>query len=365
MPDNDKPDEELIIQVLRSENYYHVLGVTVRATEEELRVAYKERALRLHPDKNKHKKAEEAFKRVGRAYATLRDREKRRAYDMGSSSPDTPARRSYAFRSSSQIPHSDEFFFRLFEEMFYGGNGGISPENTLRSFYFTQQFDSPFVRRRSSVGTEQTPHYGVGGAFLHQVLPFILFLTAFLLSKGILLEPTSFSSEPHRVPSFSLQNQTGYSHLMRTSTLGSGTHLIYYTDEKVPDPKTSADRHMLRTLEDQVLRETFDSLELSCAIQQWERFEVEERRISHLFKDSTSDSENATQSVNDKQWAHELLLDLERYQALAPSLSQLNQTVLEGSTRKQCRTAARYKTVVRSQCDACGRLDSLRRSLTY
>jgi curved DNA-binding protein CbpA len=67
-----------------SDDYYKVLGVGRDATPAEITKAYKKLALREHPDKNPEKRsqAEENFKHISEAYATLSDNEKRRNYDL-------------------------------------------------------------------------------------------------------------------------------------------------------------------------------------------------------------------------------------------------------------------------------------------
>lgn len=63
-------------------DYYKVLGVEKKATDDELKKAYRKLAMKYHPDKNKDDKAAEAkFKEVSEAYAVLSDKEKRRQYD--------------------------------------------------------------------------------------------------------------------------------------------------------------------------------------------------------------------------------------------------------------------------------------------
>ena len=60
---------------------YDVLGVAVEAPRDEIKRAYRALALRLHPDKCASPTANERFKAVQEAYATLGDRSRRAAYD--------------------------------------------------------------------------------------------------------------------------------------------------------------------------------------------------------------------------------------------------------------------------------------------
>jgi hypothetical protein len=62
---------------------YGVLGLTPRASDGEIKAAYRELAKRLHPDVNAAADAEQRFTAINRAYELLGDRAKRAAYDRG------------------------------------------------------------------------------------------------------------------------------------------------------------------------------------------------------------------------------------------------------------------------------------------
>ena len=64
-------------------DYYEVLGVSKSATAEEIKKAYRKKAIQYHPDKNPgDKESEEMFKEAAEAYEVLSSPEKKQRYDQ-------------------------------------------------------------------------------------------------------------------------------------------------------------------------------------------------------------------------------------------------------------------------------------------
>ena len=62
-------------------DYYETLGVGRGANDEEIRRAFRRKAMEYHPDRNKTPGAEDKFKEINEAYQVLSDQEKRTRYD--------------------------------------------------------------------------------------------------------------------------------------------------------------------------------------------------------------------------------------------------------------------------------------------
>ena len=66
---------------MADQDYYDVLGVARNASDEDIRRAFRRKAMEYHPDRNKNADAEEKFKEINEAYQVLSDTNKRAQYD--------------------------------------------------------------------------------------------------------------------------------------------------------------------------------------------------------------------------------------------------------------------------------------------
>jgi DnaJ family protein C protein 7 len=78
---------KLELKKSKRKDYYKILGIAKDANDDEIKKAYKKKALLWHPDKHsngteeKKDEAVKAFKDIGEAYALLSDPRKRNQYD--------------------------------------------------------------------------------------------------------------------------------------------------------------------------------------------------------------------------------------------------------------------------------------------
>lgn len=105
-------------------DYYAVLGVEKGATQDEIKKAYRKKALQYHPDRNPgDKEAEEKFKEAAEAYEVLGDEQKRAQYDRYGSEG---LRGNGGFSGAGGMSMED--IFSQFGDIFggFGGFGGFS-----------------------------------------------------------------------------------------------------------------------------------------------------------------------------------------------------------------------------------------------
>lgn len=106
-------------------DYYEVLGVSKTATADEIKRAYKKKAIQYHPDRNPgNKEAEDNFKEAAEAYDVLRDPDKRSRYDQFGPEGVNGAGGFGGFGGGMNM----EDIFSMFGDIFggHGGFGGFS-----------------------------------------------------------------------------------------------------------------------------------------------------------------------------------------------------------------------------------------------
>ncbi|WP_319502000.1 molecular chaperone DnaJ [uncultured Draconibacterium sp.] len=109
-------------------DYYEVLGVGKSASAEEIKKAYRKKAIQYHPDKNPdNKEAEEKFKEAAEAYEVLSNPEKKQRYDQFGHAGMSGAAGGGGFSGGGFSDIED--IFSAFGDIFgghFGGFGGFS-----------------------------------------------------------------------------------------------------------------------------------------------------------------------------------------------------------------------------------------------
>ncbi len=115
-------------------DYYKILGVNKKDSNDTIKKAYRKLAMKYHPDHTKgDKSAEEKFKKISEAYAVLSDKDKRRQYDTFGST-------GFHQKYSQEDIFKGFDFSNIFSEFGFGGNifkgfsFGNSPFGSKQSF---------------------------------------------------------------------------------------------------------------------------------------------------------------------------------------------------------------------------------------
>jgi DnaJ-class molecular chaperone len=154
-------------------DYYDILGVSKNASKDEIRKAYRKKALEWHPDRNKSSQANEKFKEINEAYEVLSNPKKKETYDQfGHTAFDPRYAGSGAGAGAGGFAggpfaggHTRTYQQGPFTYTYttYGGRPGGGFEGFSDPFEIFEQFfggGMPFGRR------EAKPRYGLSLSFM-------------------------------------------------------------------------------------------------------------------------------------------------------------------------------------------------------
>lgn len=148
--------------MMANQDYYEVLGVSREAGFDEIKRAYRQLALKHHPDRNKSSGAEERFKEINQAYEVLSDPKKKQMYDQFGRAAFESGAGPAPGRTYHQGPFTYTYYrpsqgFPGFDFDDFGSGGFSDPFEIFESFFGSR---SPFGQR------SQKPRYRLSLDFL-------------------------------------------------------------------------------------------------------------------------------------------------------------------------------------------------------
>lgn len=154
-------------------DYYQLLGVSKTSSPDEIKAAYRKKALEWHPDRNKSAGAADKFKEVNKAYEVLSDPKKKEMYDQfghdafernggGSASNQGYGQGPFTYTYSSNGGNPFEGFegfsdpFEIFEQFFgfrspYSGGGRRAPRRQVYQIEISFEEAVTGVEKEASV----------------------------------------------------------------------------------------------------------------------------------------------------------------------------------------------------------------------
>ncbi len=240
-PEYSAKDAALVRRVLRSKDYYSILEIKREASKTEILKGFRKLAVRLHPDKNRHPKAEEAFKRINTIKGVLTDPTTRRRYDRYGEA--AVSHNDAAGPAGGQRPFTEEDLFN----MFFGGVPGQRRRRRPRADPRHARGGQPRQRARQQ-------QQGNDAMQMLQFLP-ILLLLAFSLFSGQRTDDVPFSLGKDAAHPLRRFTRTGVPYYVDT----------YFLHRYAKNPRT------LFTVEQLVESKNFERVQTRCAQQKQAR----------------------------------------------------------------------------------------------
>lgn len=127
--------------MVKDSRLYDILEISSAATEQEIKRAYRKKALKYHPDKNNHNtESIKLFQEISHAYEILMDEKKRKLYDKYGTVDETVIGEMLA-KKQPQFSSGDLFAH------FFGGGSTTSGASMANSFF--QKFSTNSMPKRS------------------------------------------------------------------------------------------------------------------------------------------------------------------------------------------------------------------------
>ena len=151
---------------MKYKDYYEILGVDKKATEVQIKSAYRKLAKKYHPDVDKSSSAQEKFKDINEAYEVLSDKEKRARYDSlgsgwqaGQDYTPPPGFENFSFNFNGQDFSNAQYanfdmggFSDFFKSMF--GDFASQSRNTGRSQSYSRGgYEDLFGQKQTRSGS--------------------------------------------------------------------------------------------------------------------------------------------------------------------------------------------------------------------
>lgn len=110
---------------MAKQDYYEILGVARTASADEIKKAYRKKAMQFHPDKNPgNKEAEDKFKEAAEAYEVLSDAQKKAKYDQYGHSAFSQGMGGGGAGGFQDVSDIFDHFGDIFGDIFGGQAGG-------------------------------------------------------------------------------------------------------------------------------------------------------------------------------------------------------------------------------------------------
>jgi curved DNA-binding protein CbpA len=151
--------------------YYSILRVPESATDDQIKSAYRDMAMKYHPDKNKSPLADDMMKKINEAYETLSDKQKRQEYDNGKNIGDN-------FRSTHYNVHNERS----------SNNTNRSTKKTY-NYNYKHNFDYEYKKNTYDYSKNKV---SIWWQMFYAIIPFVNLLAFYRIQRLVMAITSAF-----------------------------------------------------------------------------------------------------------------------------------------------------------------------------